>query len=83
VKAFESAAYTIKGGEIVIKDGEVVALGSTKSTWWTDADGFDNKEVTNDIVEKFLKYYSLTLNNYPVQDNYLVNPTVVKAGPLA
>jgi formylmethanofuran dehydrogenase subunit A len=83
VKAFESAAYTIKGGEIVIKDGEVVALGSTKSTWWTDADGFDNKEVTNDIIEKFLKYYSLTLNNYPVQDNYIVNPTVVKAGPLA
>jgi hypothetical protein len=37
----------------------------------------------NDIVDKFLKYYSVTLNNYPVQESYLVNPTVIKAGPLA
>ena len=71
VKAFESASYTIKGGQIVIQGGEVVSLSGSKSTWWTDADGFNNKEVTNDIVEKFLKYYSLTLNNYPVQDCYL------------
>jgi len=83
VKAFESAAYTIKGGEIAVKDGEVVALGHAKSTWWTDADGFDNKEVARDITDKFLKYYSLTLNNYPVQDAYVPNPTVIKAGPLA
>jgi len=83
VRALERAAYTIKGGEVVVKDGEVVATGSTKSTYWTDADGFDNAEVKHDIVDKFLKYYSVTLNNYPVQDSYLVNPTVLKAGPLA
>ena len=83
VKAFENAAYTIKGGEIIIKNGEVVALGTTKTTIWADADGFDNKEVTNDIVEKFLKYYSMTLNNYPVQDAYTTNQTVIKCGPLA
>ncbi len=83
VKAFENTAYTIKGGEVVIKDGEVVALSNTKSTFWADADGFDNKEVANEIVDKFLKYYSVNLNNYPVQDSYMVNPTVIKAGPLA
>lgn len=83
VKAFGAAAYTIKGGEIVVKDGEVIALGNVKSTIWTDADGFNNKEVTDDIVEKFLKYYSVNLNNYPVQDAYLPNPLVVKSGPLA
>lgn len=83
VRAFENAAYTIKGGEIVVKDAEVVSQGSTKSTVWADADGFNNRDVTNDIVDKFLKYYSVTLNNYPVQDSYLVNPTVVKCGPLA
>lgn len=84
VKALENAAYTIKGGEIVVKDGEIVGLAaSTKTTTWADADGFNNKEVANDIVEKFLKYYSLTLNNYPVQDAYILNQTVVKCGPLA
>ena len=83
VKAFERTAYTIKGGEIVVKDGEVVSNGTTKSTIWCNADGFDNKEVTNDIVDKFLKYYSVTLNNYPVQEAYMVRPTVIKAGPLA
>jgi formylmethanofuran dehydrogenase subunit A len=83
VKALERAAYTIKGGEVVVKDGEVVSNGTTKSTIWTNADGFDNKEVVNDVVDKFLKYYSVTLNNYPVQEAYMVRPTVVKAGPLA
>ncbi len=29
VKALENAAYTIKGGEIVVKDGEIVGLGSS------------------------------------------------------
>ena len=61
----------------------MVANGTTKSIFWTDADGFDNKAVTNDIVDKFLKYYSVTLNNYPVQDNYTPHPHVIKAGPLA
>jgi formylmethanofuran dehydrogenase subunit A len=83
VKALERAAYTVKGGEIVVKDGEVVSNGTTKSTYWTDADVFDNAEVKHDIVDKFLKYYSVTLNNYPVQESYLVNPTVLKANPLA
>lgn len=83
VKALEAAAYTIKAGEIVVKDGEIVSVDAPKSTIWTDADGFNNKEVINDVVEKFLKYYSVNLNNYPVQDNYCPHPQVIKAGPLA
>ncbi|CAJ38001.1 tungsten-dependent formylmethanofuran dehydrogenase subunit FwdA [Methanocella arvoryzae] len=83
VKALEGAAYTIKGGDIVVKDGEVVSVDAPKYTIWSDADGFNNKEVMNDIVEKFLKYYSVTLNNYPVQDVYAPHQQVIKAGPLA
>jgi formylmethanofuran dehydrogenase subunit A len=83
IHAFSSVAYTIKDGEVVVKDGEVVSLGKPKSTAWTDADGFNNKQVVNDIVEKFLKYYSVTLNNYPVQENYAPHQVVYKAGPLA
>ena len=85
IHAFSNAAYTVKSGEVVVKDGEVVSTGKPKSVIWTDADGFDNKQVVNDVVEKFLKYYSVTLNNYPVQDDYYshLGQTVVKAGPLA
>ncbi len=54
-----------------------------KNVIWADADGFNNKEVTHDIVDKFLKYYSVTLNNYPVQEAYMTNQTVIKCGPLA
>jgi formylmethanofuran dehydrogenase subunit A len=83
VKSFGSAAYTIKAGEIAVKGGEVVAVDVPKNTIWTDADGFNNQEVINDVVEKFLKYYSVTLNNYPVQDSYTAHQQVIKAGPLA
>jgi formylmethanofuran dehydrogenase subunit A len=83
IRAFSNAAYTIKGGEVVVRDGEVVSLGQPKHTIWTDADGFNNKEVVDDIVNKFLKYYSVTLNNYPVQEAYAPHQTVLRAGPLA
>jgi formylmethanofuran dehydrogenase subunit A len=83
ITALSSAAYTIKGGDIVVKDGEVVSMGAPKQVVWSDADGFNNKQVVGDIVDKFLKYYSVTLNNYPVQDVYTAHQTVYKAGPLA
>lgn len=83
IHALSSAAYTIKGGDIVVKDGEVVSMGAPKNTIWVDADGFNNKQVVDDVVEKFLKYYSVTLNNYPVQDAYAAHQLVYKAGPLA
>ncbi|MCD1296386.1 formylmethanofuran dehydrogenase subunit A, partial [Methanocella sp. CWC-04] len=62
-KALGAAEYTIKGGDIVVKDGDIVALTNSKQIVWADADGFNNQEVINDIVDKFLKYYSVTLNN--------------------
>ncbi len=83
IHAFSKAAYTIKGGDIVVKDGEVVSMGQPKQLIWADADGFNNKQVVDDVVNKFLKYYSVTLNNYPVQDVYAAHQTVIKAGSLA
>ena len=83
IHALSNAAYTIKGGDIVVKDGEVVSMGQPKQLIWSDADGFNNKQVVDDVVDKFLKYYSVTLNNYPVQDMYAAHQTVIKAGPLA
>jgi formylmethanofuran dehydrogenase subunit A len=34
--------------------------------------------VMHDIDKKFLRYYSVTMANYPVQDSYVDNGLVVK-----
>ena len=70
-KAFTLASYTIKGGTIVVKDGEIVAtpLGDTL---WTkakiDDDLFD--QVLQDIKSRWRDHYSINFNNYAVQEAY-------------
>lgn len=71
-KALSYAAFTIKSGDIVVRDGEIVAtpLGNT---YWVDANVPEDleKEVYKEIEEDFNKYYTVSLRNYPVQDAYL------------
>ena len=71
-KALGHAAYTIKGGEIVVKDGEVVAtpLGDT---YWVDSKVPEDLEadVMKEIEADFNDYYTVSIKNYPVQDAYL------------
>ena len=71
-KAFGSAAYTVKGGEVVVKDGEVVAVPDG-TTFWVDAKIPDSVEedLMRDLREDFGKYYTVSLRNYPVEDAYL------------
>ena len=79
-KAFLNTKYTIKAGEIVVKDGEVVAAPPGKTIFVTpecDQGLMDEMLVT--LKDKFSKYYSVTFNNYPVQDEYLPNPYEIKA----
>jgi formylmethanofuran dehydrogenase subunit A len=76
-KSLARAAYTIKGGEIVVKDGEVVAtpLGST---FWVDSkipEQLEN-EVIKEIEADFANYYTVNFRNYPVEDEYL--PTGIR-----
>ena len=71
-KAFGRAAYTVKGGEVVVKDGEVVAT-PMGATHWVDArvpEGLE-KELMKDVEAEFKKYYTVSLRNYPVEDAYL------------
>jgi formylmethanofuran dehydrogenase subunit A len=73
-KAFGNAAYLIKGGEIVVKDGEVVSNGN-KKTLWVDVKVNDNPQVRRDITEKFLRYYTVTEANYQVNEKvFMKNP---------
>ncbi|QSZ67092.1 formylmethanofuran dehydrogenase subunit A [Methanofollis aquaemaris] len=73
-KAFGNAAYLFKGGEIVVKEGEVVSNGN-KKTLWVDAKVAENPQVQRDIAEKFMRYYTVTQANYEVNEKvFMKNP---------
>jgi formylmethanofuran dehydrogenase subunit A len=72
MKSFGQAKYTIKGGEIVAKDGEV--LSSTQgATHWVKGSVSEDLEadLMKDLKADFERYYSINMNNYPVGDVYL------------
>ena len=75
-RAFSYTAYTIKGGEIVCKDNEIVAVPNGK-TFFVDPELADDSimdAMLPDLHEKFKECYSINIANYPVQDAYLPNP---------
>ena len=80
-KAFAKAAYTIKGGQVVVKDGEVTAT-PMGATHWVDAKIPDaiEKDLMKDLEKEFKQYYTISLRNYPVEDEYLPVQKVHKAG---
>jgi formylmethanofuran dehydrogenase subunit A len=68
-RAFSSAAYTIKDGEIVVKEGEVVKEVFGR-TFWVKSQ--IEKDIKKDIEERFL-YYTINPENYEVSLDYLPN----------
>jgi len=82
-EALSLVKYNIKGGEMVVKDGEIVALPQGR-TYWVDASVSEDlaQRVEADLVDKFTKYYSIQKSNYMVQDAYVTRPIVVKAGAI-
>jgi formylmethanofuran dehydrogenase subunit A len=79
-KAFLNTKYTIKGGQVVVKDGEVVATPDGKTYFVTpECDDTLTDEMMVKLKDKFDHYYSVTFNNYAVQDAYVPNPYEIKA----
>ncbi|MEX0702444.1 MAG: formylmethanofuran dehydrogenase subunit A [Planctomycetales bacterium] len=78
-RMFELPRYVIKGGEIVVEDGEIRQdrPGRTLHV----APGYDEGAVP-DIQEWFEKYYTIQFRNYPVDEHYLGDraETVATAG---
>lgn len=74
-KAFGGAMYTIKDGQIVVKDGEVVSVKPSQ-TLWTNVKGLEEEEksVMERVMPDFTRYYSIKFENYQVYDKYLPNP---------
>lgn len=75
-RALLRASWFIKSGQIVVKDGEIAGHGN-KRTVWVNAKVKENPQVTRDIHEKFLKNYTVGIQNYPVWDSLAPNPLVI------
>lgn len=79
-RAFKQAAYTVKGGEIVAKNGEI--LKHIKgTTMWLDVQVSEPIKITEEMKRRFREYWTVEYENYPVTEKYLEvsHPITVKA----
>ncbi|MGP8320154.1 MAG: formylmethanofuran dehydrogenase subunit A [Methanosarcinaceae archaeon] len=78
IRNFSKAEYTIKDGEIVSRQGEIVAIPQ-KRTYYADVTVKEQgeKDMLADVKEWF-KYYTVGFAHYPTPDSYLMNPTPIK-----
>jgi formylmethanofuran dehydrogenase subunit A len=76
-KAFERAAYTIKDGNITVKNGEVVSTPSGR-TFWVNVEAPQAEiEISKKLQQKFGEYYTVKYENYPVPEHYLAIPASI------
>jgi formylmethanofuran dehydrogenase subunit A len=77
-KAFSLASYTIKDGQIVVKDGEITA---TPMGTLICAEGKIDESVSEamleDVKAHWRDHYSINFNNYAVQDAYAPKVKIV------
>jgi formylmethanofuran dehydrogenase subunit A len=65
---FTNAAHTIKGGKVVVRDGEVLDSFSGRAIG-VDLQG--GGELPPDLAEYFQEYSTVEMSNYAVQDAYV------------
>ncbi len=75
LKSLERTAYTIKSGEIVVKDGEIVSDIWGK-TFWVKVNS--EREIIEEELNDVFKYYTVSKNNYGVKEEWIRKPEVVK-----
>jgi len=79
-KAFKRAAYTIKSGDLVVKDGLVFKHVDGR-TMWLDVKVSEPARITDDMKRRFKEYWTVEYENYPVSEDHLkgLHPITVKA----
>ncbi|MFX1374415.1 MAG: formylmethanofuran dehydrogenase subunit A [Promethearchaeota archaeon] len=77
-KAFSLAAYTVKDGQIVVKNGEILAtpMGTTICAEGHVKDGV-MEAMLNDVKAHWRNHYSINFNNYAIGDYYTPNMKVM------
>ncbi len=79
-RAFKRAACTVKDGEVVVKQGEI--LRHVKgATLWLDVQTSEPVKVTEEMKRRFSEYWTVEYENYPVTEHYIEvsRPIAVKA----
>jgi formylmethanofuran dehydrogenase subunit A len=69
-KAFRRASYTVKGGAIGVRDGEVVRHVQG-STMWLDVQVSEPLKIEDEMKRRFREYWTVEHDNYPVPADYL------------
>ena len=79
-KAFVNAAYTIKDGKIVAKDGEILQQVDGR-TIWLDVKTAEQVTIDEELKRRFKEYWTIEYDNYPVFDHYVKvsDPITIKA----
>jgi len=79
-RAFKKAAYTIKDGRIIVKNGEVVQAVDGRIFWVKPELSDARMEISPRLKEAFEDYYTVQYENYIVPEHHLTNshPIVVK-----
>ncbi|MEM2644282.1 MAG: formylmethanofuran dehydrogenase subunit A [Candidatus Bathyarchaeia archaeon] len=83
-RAFSNAAYTIKGGKIVAKMGEIINVPDGRTYWINfnmDCDVFSQRDLA-DLRRKFREYWTVEYENYIIPESYLKvsAPITVRVG---
>jgi formylmethanofuran dehydrogenase subunit A len=80
-KAFKNAAYTIKSGEIAVKDGKIVKSVRGKTYWVKPELANPILEFSPRLKKVFEDYYTVQYENYIVPEHHLAvsHPITVKA----
>ena len=76
-KALRKAAYTIKDGIIVVKNGEVVESHLGRTYWVKIGTSKNIFERASNFREQFEDYYTVRLENYPIDEHYLTRSTPI------
>jgi len=73
-RALRKAAFTIKDGRIVVKNGEIVETPIGR-TYWVDSTVSESlkSKVEADMRKTFTKYYTINMDNYAMADSELAN----------
>jgi formylmethanofuran dehydrogenase subunit A len=74
---FEYPRYVIKGGEVVVEDGQIRAV--TEGRQFLVQPSFD-EHITEFLRPVFQKVYTMAFDNYPVELERIRHPEVVKSG---
>ena len=81
-RAFQRAAYTIKDGKVVVKNGKVVRSVNGKTFWVNVKASPSVIEIAPTLQREFEKYYTVRYENYQVPTHHLAvsSPVLVEAG---